>query len=50
MLPRDKVEREIAHLARAVGKTASAGEELAWTWLMERIRAFYAGTDDGGDR
>ena len=50
VLPRDKVEREIAHLATAVGKTASAGEEQAWTWLMERIRAFYAGTDDGGDR
>jgi hypothetical protein len=34
-------------LATAVGKTASAGEEQAWTWLMERIRAFYAGTDGG---
>jgi hypothetical protein len=42
MLPRDKVEREIAYLEIAVGKTASAAEEEAWTWLMERIRQFYA--------
>jgi uncharacterized protein len=42
MLPRDKVEREIAYLEIAVAKTASAAEEEAWTWLMERIRQFYA--------
>jgi len=42
MLPRDKVEREIAYLEIAVGKTASAAEEEALTWLMERIRQFYA--------
>jgi hypothetical protein len=45
MLPRDKVEREIAYLEIAVGKTASAVEEEAWTWLMEAIRAFYAEAD-----
>ena len=44
MLPRDKVEREIAYLQIAVGKTAAAAEEEAWGWLMERIRAFYAET------
>jgi hypothetical protein len=46
MLPREKVEREIAYLEIAVSKTASAAEEEAWTWLMERIRAFYAGTTE----
>jgi uncharacterized protein len=42
MVPRDKIEREIAYLEIAVGKTASAAEEEAWTWLMERIREYYA--------
>jgi len=42
MLPRDKVEREIAYLEIAVSKTASAAEEEAWRWLMERIQGFYA--------
>jgi uncharacterized protein len=42
MLPRDKIEREIAYLEIAVGKTASPEEEEAWAWLMERIRQFYA--------
>ena len=42
MLPREKVEREIAHLEIAIRKTASAAEEEAWSWLMERIRGYYA--------
>ena len=42
MLPRDKVEREIAYLEIAVSKTASAAEEEAWGWLMDRIQEFYA--------
>jgi uncharacterized protein len=42
MLPREKIEREIAYLEIAVSKTASAAEEEAWAWLMERVRAFYA--------
>jgi hypothetical protein len=46
MLPRDKIEGEIAYLQIAIGKTASAAEEEAWDWLMERVRAFYAETDD----
>jgi hypothetical protein len=46
MLPRDKVEREIAYLEIAVNKTASAAEEEAWAWLMERIRGFYGETDE----
>jgi uncharacterized protein len=47
MLPRDKVEQEMAYLQIAIGKTASAIEEEAWGWLTERIRQFYA---DGGRR
>jgi uncharacterized protein len=46
MLPRDKIEREIAYLEIAVSKTASAAEEEAWSWLMERVRAFYAKTGE----
>jgi uncharacterized protein len=42
MLPREKVEQEIAYLQIAVTKTASAAEEEAWAWLMERVRGFYA--------
>jgi len=44
LLPREKVEQEIAYLQIAVSKTASAAEEEAWAWLMERIREFYATT------
>ena len=43
LLPRAKVEAEIAHLAIAVEKTAGAEETEAWAWLMEAIRAHYAG-------
>jgi hypothetical protein len=42
MLPRDRIEREIAYLSIAVSKTASGAEEEAWTWLMERIHQYYA--------
>jgi hypothetical protein len=43
LLPRAKVEAEIAHLAIAVEKTAGAEETEAWAWLMEAVRAHYAG-------
>jgi hypothetical protein len=42
MLPREKIEREMAYLEIAVAKTASAAEEEAWTWLKEKVRQFYA--------
>jgi hypothetical protein len=42
MLPREKIETEIAYLGAAVGKTASAAEQEAWDWLMQRVRAHYA--------
>jgi uncharacterized protein len=47
LLPREKVEAEIAYLAIAVEKTAGAEEKEAWTWLMEHIRTHYAGTAPG---
>jgi hypothetical protein len=45
MLPREKVESEMAYLEIAVGKTASAGELEAWGWLTEKIRAHYENKD-----
>jgi uncharacterized protein len=41
-LPRDKVEREIAHLESAVQKTAGPTEQEAWQWIIDRIAAHYA--------
>ena len=42
MLPREKVDGEIAYLRTAVEKTAGPREREAWEWLMERLDAFYA--------
>ena len=42
MLPREKVEQEMAYLASAVGKTAGPAEQEAWNWLVEGVRAKYA--------
>jgi uncharacterized protein len=47
LLPREKVEAEIAYLAIAVEKTAGAEEKEAWTWLMDHIRRYYAGQAPG---
>jgi len=41
MLPRDKVEREIAYLEIAVAKTAGPAEREAWDWLMQAIARHY---------
>ena len=46
MLPRDKVEAEIAHLGIAVEKCAGPAEAEAWSWIIERIQAAY-GTKGG---
>src|SRR6516165_2825870 len=43
LLPRDRIEREIAYLQSAVSKTASGVEEEAWKWLVDAVNAFYAG-------
>jgi uncharacterized protein len=42
MLPREKVEQEIAYLEIAVSKTAGDAEREAWEWLMERVASRYA--------
>lgn len=41
MLPREKVERELAYLAIAIDKTAGPPELEAWGWLMHAIAAHY---------
>ncbi|HXW70629.1 MAG TPA: DUF447 domain-containing protein [Methylocella sp.] len=41
ILPREKIDREIAYLSIAVKKTAGPGEEEAWSWLMQKRDAFY---------
>jgi uncharacterized protein len=43
MLPRDKVEQEIAYLKIAVTKTAGPAERQAWNWLMQAVAQYYAG-------
>ncbi|HMA73781.1 MAG TPA: DUF447 domain-containing protein [Xanthobacteraceae bacterium] len=45
MLPREKIEQEIAYLKIAVGKTAGAAELQAWQWLMESISPRFPGLD-----
>jgi hypothetical protein len=39
MLPREKIEREIAYLKIAIDKTSGKDERTAWEWLMEKIAA-----------
>jgi uncharacterized protein len=43
LLPRDRIERELAPLAVAVAKTAGEAELEAWDWLMDATTA--AGLD-----
>ncbi|MGN6572562.1 MAG: DUF447 domain-containing protein [Pseudolabrys sp.] len=41
MLPRDKIESELAYLAIAVDKTAGPREREAWDWLTTKVRAHF---------
>jgi hypothetical protein len=41
MLPREKIDQEIAYLTIAIDKTAGEAEREAWSWLMEKRDAFY---------
>ncbi len=43
MLPREKVEAEIAYLKIAIDKTAGPEELEAFGWLMEKVEGFYRG-------
>ena len=47
MLPRDKIEAEVAYLSIAIDKTAGPGEREAWGWLMSRVAEHFAATDSG---
>lgn len=38
MLPRQKIESELAYLTIAVDKTAGAEEREGWEWILARIR------------
>lgn len=42
MLPREKVEAELAYLEIAITKTAGPAEAEAWGWLMEKVAAWRA--------
>jgi hypothetical protein len=43
MLPRDKIEAEIAYLSIAIDKTAGPKEKEAWSWLMQKVTDHLAG-------
>jgi hypothetical protein len=43
MLPREKIEAEIAYLSIAIEKTAGADEREAWGWLMEKVEGYWEG-------
>jgi uncharacterized protein len=42
MLPRDKIETEIAYLAIAIEKTGGEEEKEAWSWLMQRVTEHFS--------
>ncbi len=41
MLPRPKIEQELAYLEIAVTKTAGEAELTAWNWLQQKVRDYY---------
>jgi uncharacterized protein len=47
MLPREKIEAEIAYLTIAIDKTAGPEEREAWGWLMQRVDDHFVTTDAG---
>lgn len=42
MLPREKIDAEVAYLTIAIDKTAGDAERQAWEWLMQKIAAHRA--------
>ena len=46
LLPRDRIEREIAALEIVVAKTAGSNEQTAWDWLRTMIDAHFGATDE----
>jgi uncharacterized protein len=49
MLPREKIEAELAYLAIAIEKTAGPDEKEAWGWLLERVTEHFAAKDASGE-
>jgi uncharacterized protein len=45
LLPRDRIEREIAALEIVVGKTAGPNEQTAWNWLRSKFDAHFGAID-----
>lgn len=41
MLPREKVEGEMAYLRIAIEKCAGEAEAEAWGWIVEKVNGFY---------
>ena len=41
LLPREKIEHEMAYLTIGIEKTAGPREREAWSWLMEMIEGYY---------
>lgn len=50
MLPREKIEAEIAYLSIAIEKTAGPDEKEAWGWLMQRVTSHFADADSNGEQ
>ncbi len=44
ILPREKIEAELAYLQIAIDKTTGKRELEAWGWLIDEIKNFYAGS------
>ncbi len=49
MLPREKIEAELAYLTIAIDKTAGPEEKEAWGWLLERVTEHFAAGDASGE-
>lgn len=49
MLPRDKIEAEVAYLSIAIEKTAGEAEKQAWDWLMQRVGDHLSVQESHGD-
>lgn len=50
LLPREKIETEMAWLTIAIEKTAGPAEREAWQWLIEATAAFYSPSDSPNER
>lgn len=50
MLPREKIESELAYLEIAVSKTAGPREQEAWDWLMEKVDAWRKGAPGAAEK